>query len=384
VRNRTRQRALVKEYSPVARRIRLAYIAAAFVPIALLAAACSSSSSTPPKAAPSATVPAAPKTGTLTETGSSLLFPLFGSWTPAYTAAHSGIKLSTASTSSGVGVTDAAQGLVNIGTSDEPLSASDTSQYPTLINVPLTVAGLMVTYNVTGLTAPLNLDGTVLAEIYTGKITTWNDPAIAALNPGVNLPSEKIVTIHRGDSSGSTVILTQYLNAQDPSGWPAADIGTSITWPSVPGALAETGSGAMVTANGSTPGSIAYVGVSYLSKVTAAKLSQAALKNGAGKYVTATPASLSAALASFPTPPASGSETLINTTAAAGFPITNYEYAIVNKTQTSTTQAALIQNFLTWAVTTGNSSTYLGPVGFVPLPKATLAIAKSLISQISG
>jgi phosphate transport system substrate-binding protein len=368
----------------VASRIRLACTAAALIPIAVIAAACSSNSTPAPKASPSATIPAAPKTGSLTETGSSLLFPLFSDWTTGYTGAHSGIKLSTASTSSGVGVTDAAQGLVDIGTSDEPLSPTDATQYPTLINVPLTVAGLMVTYNLSGLTAPLNLNGTVLAEIYTGKITTWNDPAIAALNPGVTLPSEKIVTIHRGDSAGSTVLLTEYLNAQAPSDWPAADIGTTITWPSVPGALSETGSGAMVTASGSTPGSIAYVGVSYLSKVTAAKLSQAALENGAGKYVTATPTSIAAALASFPAPPASGNADLINTKAAGGFPITNYEYAVVNKTQTSTTQADLIKNFLYWAVTSGNSSSYLSTVGFVSLPKGTLAVAKALILQISG
>jgi phosphate transport system substrate-binding protein len=369
----------------VARRIRLACTAAALIPIAVVAAACSSSpASSTPKASPSATVPAAPKTGSLSETGSSLLFPLFSDWQTGYTGVHPGIKLSTASTSSGVGVTDAAQGLVDIGTSDEPLSATDATQYPTLINVPLTVAGLMVTYNVSGLTAPLNLNGTVLAEIYTGKITTWNNPAITALNPGVTLPSEPIVTIHRGDSAGSTVLLTQYMNAQAPGDWPSTDIGTTITWPSVSGALSETGSGAMVTANGSTPGSIAYVGVSYLSKVTAAKLSQAALENAAGKYVTATPSSIAAALASFPTPPASGNADLINTKAPGGFPITNYEYAVVNKTQNSTTQAALIQNFLAWAITTGNSSSYLSQVGFVSLPKGTTGVAKSLISQISG
>jgi phosphate transport system substrate-binding protein len=365
----------------VPKRIRLACTAAALVPVVVLAAACSSGSSS---TTPTASTSSAPKTGKLSETGSSLLFPLFSGWTTGYTGAHPGIKLSTASTSSGVGVTDAAQGLVDIGTSDEPLSPSDATHYPTLINVPLAVAGLMVIYNVSGVTAPLNLSGTVLAEIYTGKITTWNDPAIAALNPGVTLPSEKIVTIHRGDSAGSTVLLTEYMNAQAPGDWPSADIGTTITWPTVPGALSETGSGAMVTANGSTPGSISYVGVSYLSKVTAAKLSQAALENGDGKYVTASLSSIAAALASFPTPSASGSADLINTKAAAGFPITNYEYAIVNKSQTSATQAALIQNFLTWAVTDGNSSSYLAKVGFVALPSGTLSVSKGLIGSISG
>jgi phosphate transport system substrate-binding protein len=365
----------------VASRIRLACTAAALIPLAVLAAACSSSPSSTTK--PAATTPAAPKTGSITESGSSLLFPLFGDWTPGYTAAHPGIKLSTASTSSGVGITDAATGLVDVGASDAYLSSADTSQYPTLLNIPLAVAAVMVNYNVTGVTN-LKLNGTVLAQIYTGKITTWNNSAIAALNPGVTLPSEPIVTLHRGDSSGSTFLFTSYLDAQDPSVWPATNVGTTITWPSVPGALAETGSGGMVTGCGSTKGCIAYIGVSYLAKITAAGLGEAELANAGGQYALPTSAAISAALSSFPTVPSSGTQALINTKATAGYPIINYEYAVINKTQSSATQAALLQNFLTWLVTTGNTSKYLSQVGFQPLPAKTLAVSKSLISSITG
>jgi len=312
------------------------------------------------------------------------MFPLVSQWQTGYTSQYPGIKVSTASTNSGTGVTDAAQGLVNVGTTDNPLSASQTAQYPTLENIPLGVDALEIIYNLPTLTAPLNLNGTVLAQIYDGKITAWNDSAIAQLNPGVTLPSTKIVTIHRADSSGSTVLLAQYLNAQDSAGWPSSLVSSTPTWPSVPGSLAETGSGAMVTGAGSTPGSIAYVGVSYAAKITAAKLSVAAVLNGAGKYTTATPAALTAAVNSFPAVPASGSEDLINTKAAAGYPISGFEYAVVNTTQSSTTQADLLQNFLYWALTSGSSSTYLGKVGFVPLPKATFDVAVSLITKISG
>jgi phosphate transport system substrate-binding protein len=312
------------------------------------------------------------------------MFPLVSDWQKGYSAAYPGIKISTASTNSGTGITDAGQGLVNIGTSDAHLSASQTAQYPTLENIPMGVDAIEVVYNLTGLTAPLKLNGTVLAQIYDGKITTWNDSAIAKLNPGVTLPSTKIVTIHRADSSGSTVLFAQYLNAQDPTDWPSTLISSTPTWPSVPGSLAETGSGAMVSGAGSTPGSIAYVGVSYAAKIAAAKLSAAALANGAGDYTTATAAALTAAVDSFPPAPASGSESLIDTTAAAGYAITGYEYTVVNTTQSSTTQADLIQNFLYWALTTGSSSSYLGKVGFVPLPKSTFDVAVNLITKISG
>jgi phosphate transport system substrate-binding protein len=364
----------------VAKRIRLACTAAALVPLVVLAAACSSGSTTTTSSAASTS---APKTGSLSETGSSLLFPLFGYWTTGYQTAYPGIKLSTASTSSGTGITDAAQGLVDIGASDAYLSASDTSKYPSLENIPLAVAALMVNYNVTGV-SNLKLNGTVLAQIYTGKITTWNDPAIAALNPGVTLPSEPIVTLHRGDSSGSTFLFTSYLNSQDPSVWPSTNIGTTITWPSAPGALAETGSGGMVSGCGSTKGCIAYIGVSYLSKTSAAGLGEAELENGGGQYTQPTSSAITAALNSFGAVPSTGAQPLINTKASTGYPIINYEYAVVNTTQSSSTKAALIKAFLTWTITTGNTSTYLSKVGFEPLPSGTLSTSKTLINAISG
>jgi len=312
------------------------------------------------------------------------MFPLFGAWQKGYIAENPGIKISTASTNSGTGISSAGQGLVDIGTSDGPLSATQASQYPSVENIPMDVDGIEVVYNLPGFSGQLNLSATVLAQIYQGKITTWNDPAIAKINPGVTLPSTKIVTIHRGDSSGSTVTLVQYLNAADPTDWPESLVSSSPTWPKAPGALAETGTGAMVTAAGSTAGSIAYVGVSYASKIAAAKLSVAAVENAAGKFTTATPAALTAAVDSFPAPSANGSEVLVNTTAPAGYPITGYEYAVVNSSQPSTAKADLIQNFLYWALTTGTDSSYLGPVGFVPLPAATHAISVSLITKISG
>ncbi len=312
------------------------------------------------------------------------MFPLVSEWQTGYTALYPGIKISTASTNAATGIEDAGQGLVNIGASDSYLNSSETAQYPTLENIPLGVNAIEVIYNLPGLSAPLNLDGTVLAQIYDGKITTWNDPAIAKLNPGVTLPSTTIVTIHRADSAAATVLFVQYLNAQDPTDWSSSLVSSTPTWPSVPGSLAETGSGAMVSTAGSTPGSIAYVGVSYSSQIAAAKLSAAALLNGAGKYTTATAAAQTAAVDSFPAAPADGSESLINTKAAAGYPITGYEYAIVDTTQSSTTEADLIQNFLYWAITAGSSSSYLGKVGFVALPKSTLDVAVNLITSISG
>jgi phosphate transport system substrate-binding protein len=367
----------------VAKNFRLVFTAAALVPLTVLAAACgsskpSSSSSSPPTSAPAAT------SGKITETGSTLLFPLFGYWQSGYKSVAPNVSMTLGATGSGTGIADAASGLVNIGASDAYLSSSDMAQYPGLEDIPLTVAALMVNYNVPGISKPLNLNGTVLAEIYTGKITSWNDPAIKALNPGVSLPNLPIVTLHRADSSGSTFLFTSYLDAQDPSAWPSTNIGTTITWPKVTGQVAETGSGGMVSGCKTTKGCIAYIGISYLAKTSAASLGEAALANKAGKFTQPTASTIAAALSSFGTPPSSGAMPLINTSAAGGYPIINYEYGIVKTTQPSATDASLVKAFLNWVVTTGNTSTYLSKVGFQPLPSGTLSVSKSLISAISG
>ena len=200
--------------------IRMVFAAAALAPVALLAACGSSgspSSSSSSSSSASASSSAGSNGSTVSETGSTLLLPLVSAWQVAYGTANPKVLITTSGTGSGTGIADAAAGTVNIGGSDAYLSPADISQYPGLLNIPLSVAALVVNYNVPGVKKPLDLNGTVLAGIYSGKIKTWNDPAIAKLNPGVSLPSMKIVTLHRADSSGSTFLFTSYLNAQGPA-----------------------------------------------------------------------------------------------------------------------------------------------------------------------
>ncbi len=370
----------------MAKRIRMVCTAAAMVPLTVLAAACGSSggSSSTSSSSSSSSSAAAAASAALTETGSTLMFPLFGQWATGYKSAAPNVTITTAGTGSGTGIADAATGTVTMGASDAYLSSANMAQYPGLLNIPTTVAALMVNYNVSGVKS-LKLNGKVLADIYSGKITMWNDPAITALNPGVTLPSEKIVALHRADSSGSTFLFTSYMNAQDPSLWPSTNVNTTVSWPAKADSLAETGSGGMVTGCGSTPGCIAYIGISYLAKTTAAKLGEASLANKAGKYSQPTASTIGAALASFSSStPASGAQSLIDTSAAGGYPIINYEYVIVKKSQSSANTATALKAFLDWAVTSGSSSTYLGPVGFQPLPSGVVSTAKTLISSISG
>jgi phosphate transport system substrate-binding protein len=162
-------------------------------------------------------------------------------------------------------------------------------------------------------------------------------------------------------------------------------VGTTVTWPSTPKTAAETGSGGMVTGCGGIKGCIAYIGISYQSKTTAANLGTASLLNKGGGYEQPTAASITAALATFSgSTPASGSQSLVNTTAAAGYPIINYEYAVVQKKQPSAAEASALKAFLTWTITTGSTSKYLSAVNFQPLPSNVSTIAKNQIASISG
>ncbi len=317
----------------MANKIRVVCTAAALVPLALLAACGSSGTST------TATSPSASSTSgivSLTETGSTLMFPLFGAWQTAYNKTVTNVNLTTAGTGSGTGIADAASGVVNMGASDAYLSSAEMSQNHNLLNIPLAVSSAMISYNVPGVGGHLKFNGPVLTGIYSGKITKWNDPAIAKINPGVKLPSMNIVTLHRSDSSGTTFIYTSYLNAQDSVGWPAAQVGTTVSWPKAPGALAELGN-------------------------------------------------VQAALSQFaPLTPANESQSLINTSNPKGYPIINYEYVVVNKKQSSAAVASAMKAFLNWTLTTGNSATFLTPVYFEPLPATVKALSQTQISSIGG
>ena len=319
----------------------------------------------------------------ITETGSTLLYPLFGSWATAYQKLYKQVTITAGGTGSGTGIADASTGTVDLGGSDAYLSGSDRTTYPTMMNIAVAISAQQVNYNVPGVKS-LKLDGTVLAEIYAGKITNWNDSAIAALNPGVTLPNLKIVPLHRADSSGDTFLFTTYMNDQDPSVWASSAVGTSVSWPSVAGALAETGNSGMVSGCAATKGCVAYIGISYLAKTTAAGLGQAMLKNGSGSYESPSATTIGAEAASFTSStPANESISLINGPAANGYPIVNYEYLVVNSKQSSATKTQDLRALLYWEVTAGQSeTTYLSAVDFQPLPASVVTLSENQIKKI--
>ena len=321
------------------------------------------------------------------ETGSSLLYPLFNLWVKQIETSWPNVSVTTGATGSGTGISDAANGTVQIGASDAYLSPAQVQASPSLENIPLAISAQEVNYNVPGLPAAthLKLNGAVLADMYSGKVTNWNNAEITAINPGVTIPSVPVVTVHRSDSSGDTFLFSSFLTASSPQTWTLSP-GTTVAWPNVPGAVAAQGNGGMVNSCKATPGCVAYIGVSYLNQATAAGLGYAALQNKAGNYELPTQATASAAAAAFTAKtPASGTISMIYGPASTGYPIVNYEYAIVNKTQSATLVAQAVKAILAWSIdpNNGNAPTFLDQVNFVALPPQVVTLSAKLISKIS-
>jgi phosphate transport system substrate-binding protein len=326
-----------------------------------------------------------PSGGTVTQTGSTLMYPLWNLWAAGYNAKYSSVTIQTAGTGSGTGISEAENGTIDIGASDAYLSPSVAQSNPHLKNIPMAISAQLVAYNVPGVTAHIKLSGKVLSEIYQGQVTTWNASAITSLNPGVTLPSTPIVTLHRSDSSGDTFLFTTYLSKADPSGW-GTKIGynTTVPWPAAPGALGESGNSGMVSGCKATVGCIAYVGISYLTQSLQSGLGYAALGNPKGQYVLPTQQTIAAEAAGFvKKTPANGTISLIYGNIINGYPIINYEYAIVSNSQSSSSTAKNIRSLLEWAVNPnyGANSSYLSQVYFQPLPAKVKAQS---IKQILG
>jgi phosphate transport system substrate-binding protein len=325
--------------------------------------------------------------GTITETGSSLLYPLAQTWASAYHQQFPGVTVTTASTGSAKGIALASAGAADIGASDAYLSSGDLVKNSTLLNIPLAISAQTVIYNLPELSqhSHVNLDGAVLAGMYDGTITSWSDPAIAALNPGLHLPAIKIVPVHRSDGSGDTFLFTSYLSTQDQQWDTAVGYGTTAAWPPVPGAKAAAGSLAELHDCEAASGCVAYNGISYLSQAQASGLGEAELANSAGRFTLPGAATIQDSVGSFVsiTPP-NETISMIDGPSADGYPIVNYEYAVVSTRQPDAGQAAMIRAFLKWVITTGNSATYLDSVGFQPLPATLVSLGQEQIAEIGS
>jgi phosphate transport system substrate-binding protein len=306
--------------------------------------------------------------------GSTLVAPLISQWQPEYDK-EAGVAVAYSAIGSGGGIDQITARTVDFGASDAPLTEDQFKEAKEVVQIPWALAATVIAYNVPGVPSELKLTGAVLAEIYLGKIFTWNDPKIAALNPGISLPAMKITPVYRTDGSGDTYAFTNYLSQVTPEWKSAVGKGTQVKFPVGIGGKGNSGVGGALT---STSGSIAYIAISY---VLANKFDFALIRNQAGRYPVPGVASIAAAASTLKEVPSNNEISIVNPPAGApgAYPISTFTYAIV---PLKAPKASTLKPFLKWAITTGQK---FGPkLLFAPLPPKVLAADEATIAKIES
>jgi len=357
----------------------------AVVAMALSLAACSSSSSTPPASsgsgsptAGSATTSAAPTaTGTIDAAGSTFQTNFQQTAISQFKTVNPGITVNYASVGSGTGRSDLYKNTVLFAGSDSPIPSKEASEVPagkTVLYFPVQIGPIAMAYNLPGVKG-LKLDATVLAGIFQGTITSWNNSAIAALNSGVTLPSTPITLAVRADSSGTTQNFSDYLVMAAGSAW---KLGTSSTikWPST--ARSGTGGSGVAQIVKSTAGAIGYVD---FSTATASGLEAASVKNTAGQFVAPSSAAATAA-ASQVTPKSDLTFVAVDQAGSNSYPITYQSWDLVYAKQPNANDAALLKAYLGYLL--GQGQSLLTQLNLAPLPANIDSMAKAQLDQITS
>jgi phosphate transport system substrate-binding protein len=354
--------------SKSARRLIVVAAVVVVVALALVAAGCGSSgSSSSPSASASPTASASPRltpvaleAGTIVGAGASFPAPLYQKWGQDYGGVK-GVKLNYQAIGSGGGIAAIEAKMVDFGASDAPLEEADLSAND-LAQFPMVVGGVVIVVHLNGVgDGQLKLTPDVLASIYMGKTTVWNDASITKLNPGVTLPSTKINVVHRSDSSGTTWIFTHYLTEAAGSVW-TVGADKSVSWPI---GIGGNGSAGVATSVQQLSGSIGYVEYAY-AKQTGMTTTQ--LQNKAGAWVKPSIASFSAAAASADWKASLPSMymVLVNQPGAKTWPITGASFILMQKSQSNAARAKTALDFFGWGYTGG--ATAATSLDYVPIP----------------
>ena len=305
--------------------------------------------------------------------GSTFVQPLVAQWVQPLGSAY-GISLQYSGIGSGGGISAVTARTVDFGASDAPLTPDQFTACKGCVQIPWALSATSIIYNLDGVRNLLHMNGATLAKIFAGEITKWNDPAIAKLNKGVNLPDQAIAIVHRSDNSGTTYNFTDFLSSASGEWKSKYGKGVAVNWPVGTG---QRGSAGVAAGVSQTPGGIGYVDVAYALKN---HLKFFAMQNKAGKYATPGLKGILGAAASQVKPdPATNELSIVNppTKFKLAYPVSTYTYVIVPM---QSAKAPEMKKFLFWAVTHGQS---FGPkLLFQPIPRSVLVVAEKTIAKI--
>ena len=330
--------------------------------LALFAGACGDSTK---KSDSSAATPAASSGVALTGAGATFPYPLYSKWFSEY-ANRTGVKINYQSIGSGGGIRQLSEQTVDFGATDAPMSDAELAKAKggPILHVPTALGAVVITYNLPGVTTPLSLTGDVVAAIYQGQITKWNDARIAALNAGVALPATDILVVHRSDGSGTSYVFTDYLASVSPAWAAKPGKGKEVQWPVGLGAKGNEGVAGQVK---QTPGAIGYVELAY---ATQNKMNMASVKNANGEFVAPSIASVTAAAAGAAAklPPTTDYRiSIVNAPGAGVYPISSFTWIIAYAKQADAAKGKKLTDFLRWALSEGQGME--SSLDYAPLPE---------------
>ena len=317
-------------------------------------------------------------TVTLQGAGASFPAPLYQKWVSEYGKLHSNVRIDYQSIGSGGGIKQLKEQTVGFGASDSPMKDEDMKSAPgEVLHIPTVLGAVVITYNLEGVTQALRFTPEIIADVYLGKIKVWNDPKIAAENPGVKLPANNIIVVYRSDGSGTSAVFTDYLSKVSTEWKDKVGTGTSPNWPIGLGAKGNEGLTGQVK---QTPNTIGYTELAYAVQN---KLAVGQIKNAAGTYVTPTiDAVTAAAAASAANTPDDLRVSITNAVGADAYPIASYTYILVYKDQKDAQKGKALVDFLWWGIHDGQA--FGKELQYAPLPADIVKRAEGKINSITS
>jgi phosphate transport system substrate-binding protein len=315
------------------------------------------------------------KTIQINGAGATFPNPIYSKWFDQYGKAHPNVRINYQSIGSGGGIKQLSAQTVFFGASDGPMTDEQLKAAPgRILHFPTVLGGVVPVYNVAAVTQPLRFSGEVLANIYLGKITRWNDAAIARINPGVTLPAGDIVVVHRSDGSGTTYIWCDFLSKASPEFKQKVGVATSVNWPAGVGAKGNEGVSGLVK---QTPGAIGYVELIYASNNN---ISFGSVQNKSGQFVTASLQSVTAA-ASGVAMPDDFRVSITNPDGKDAYPIASFTWLLLYQNPTDKERARVMVDFLKWAITDGQK--FAPDLGYAQLPQPVVEKEMAALGRVA-
>jgi phosphate transport system substrate-binding protein len=302
--------------------------------------------------------------------------PIYQKWFAEYNKVHNHVQINYQPIGSGGGIRQVTAKTVFFGATDGPMTPEQLLQAPgKILHFPTVLGGVVPIYNIPGITTQLKFSGPLLADIFLGKITKWNDAAIAKLNAGVTLPSTDIVVVHRSDGSGTTYILMDYLAKVSPEWKSKVGVAQSVNWPTGVGGKGSDGVTGQVK---QTPGAIGYTELTY---ALTNKIAFGAVQNSAGKFVTASPETVTAAAAAAASSmPADFRVSITNPPGDNAYPIASFTWLLFYESPADKNQGKAMVDFMRWALADGQK--FAPDMGYAALPKAVVDLEVKALDKI--